>query len=629
MWMVMPVAAVILAGCGGGESAEVEPVGEGTDSPALADEPSQRVLSEIIQIESIEATSFLRDSDPVLEEIRYSPIRALDGNRQTAWVEDTPDSGIGERFTVRLAAAAEADRIRVLPGYFDSRYWVENNRVAALLVTLIDSESGERRSIDLRAEDARRPVEQSFESTVFDRFTVEIREVHRGQSWDVTCLSEIAFSNAGSELAVMSDDPPIDHLALAEDHLNNLVPDAGGVPEDPTLEALARASLVRLDDLVRERVTIGNPVIAGGVEEALLAEVVAYKQLHDEGTTATYDPSEVTPRWIGELVAGSGDAAIELSRTVSVSPDGTLSGSREGSAATRESTDPDFPGGYYTVSGGGPPATFVYYLRDGRYVSFTEHVGPPGAGPLRIQVGDWREDEAILEQIREADKLASENPNTAAMGMATAIKEMEVEDEDAARSYISQFEAAKRIDAIDWAVATVDELDAAIADGLDVNGRGSSGLTPIALVASHGGDPRIAYQLRNRGADPTQPVPDGGSHAEPPIYRAIDAGAATVVAFLMESETAGPARVDSTDAEGRSPLVYAAANASDARVIELLVQAGADPTATFNGMTLAQIAAENPALAEGELTAAVADGASADAASGGLPYRDDWYGTLP
>ena len=85
-----------------------------------------------------QASSALPDEG---QEYRYGPEQAFDTNPKTSWNEGKADSGIGEYISLGLYRHITIDMIEVMPGYFDQRYWVKNNRVKKLEVRTENSRS--------------------------------------------------------------------------------------------------------------------------------------------------------------------------------------------------------------------------------------------------------------------------------------------------------------------------------------------------------------------------------------------------------------------------------------------------------------------------------------------------------
>ena len=93
-------------------------------------------LAADVDIAAVAATSELEDTSVP---DRYSVDKLLDGDPRTSWVEGQADSGVGEAVEFEFARPVEIDGLRIMPGYFDERFWAANNRVASADVTITDA----------------------------------------------------------------------------------------------------------------------------------------------------------------------------------------------------------------------------------------------------------------------------------------------------------------------------------------------------------------------------------------------------------------------------------------------------------------------------------------------------------
>ncbi len=80
----------------------------------------------------------------------YDAGNAIDGRRDTAWVEGVSGPGIGEWIRLDFDREVTLHRVIVQPGYFKSpQIWSENNRVASLAANFSDGSSRELAFTDL------------------------------------------------------------------------------------------------------------------------------------------------------------------------------------------------------------------------------------------------------------------------------------------------------------------------------------------------------------------------------------------------------------------------------------------------------------------------------------------------
>ena len=122
-----------------------------------------------------------------------------------------------------------------------------------------------------------------------------------------------------------------------------------------------------------------------------------------------------------------------------------------------------------------------------------------------------------------------------------------------------------------WEEVTVEELTAALDNGLDVQSKDEHGDTPLHYAAEFNGDPRVISLLLDRGVE----IDDPGRGLTPLLLSAGN-NSRPVVAFLLERGADVSARAKDS---GYTPLHYAAQN-EDVDVVRLFLQHGADARAT-------------------------------------------------
>lgn len=124
------------------------------------------------------------------QKVVYTPERAFDFNRETAWVEGVAGDGIGECITVQSEHEQPLAGIEILNGFAKSRQtYFNNNRVKKILIEFSDGPS-----ITAELED-----DSNMELQVIE-FGREIRtsslkltvlEIYPGEKYEDTCISEI------------------------------------------------------------------------------------------------------------------------------------------------------------------------------------------------------------------------------------------------------------------------------------------------------------------------------------------------------------------------------------------------------------------------------------------------------
>ncbi len=121
-----------------------------------------------------------------------------DGNKNTAWIEASPDYGIGEKITIHFnpkdkAAGIPFDGIEITNGYAKSKSaWNDNSRVKLFRL----SHNGMPKFY-LELEDAIYPQSfyggRDFLISAGDVVDLEIVDVYPGRKWKDTAISDLAL----------------------------------------------------------------------------------------------------------------------------------------------------------------------------------------------------------------------------------------------------------------------------------------------------------------------------------------------------------------------------------------------------------------------------------------------------
>ena len=138
----------------------------------------------------------------------YGPEQAFDSDPLSAWSEGAQGSGIKETIEVRMDREITVDAIEVMGGFFDTRYFKSNNRVKTLKVTPFYGDEEPpyyERTFVLKDEMTAQRFELGTNSRNNIQITMiifEVTEVYKGEKWDDTCVSEIAFYREGERIAL-------------------------------------------------------------------------------------------------------------------------------------------------------------------------------------------------------------------------------------------------------------------------------------------------------------------------------------------------------------------------------------------------------------------------------------------
>ena len=120
----------------------------------------------------------------------HHPRNVVDGNKNTAWVEGSPDDGIGEWIKLTFTESKKINKIGVIPGYAKTdRIFKANNRVKS--ATLIFS-NGDTQVVAFEDQ----PEMQYFTITSGKKTAyvkLVINSVYKGTKYQDTCISEIGI----------------------------------------------------------------------------------------------------------------------------------------------------------------------------------------------------------------------------------------------------------------------------------------------------------------------------------------------------------------------------------------------------------------------------------------------------
>jgi hypothetical protein len=148
--------------------------------PAAAVDPVYEVT-----VDELYASSFLPNSK---NEYRYHMSKAFDNNPLTSWVEGTRGPGINEYLEIYFNEIITADVIKIMPGYYDEKWYTANNRVKELRILLDNYE------INTQLTDGMNLKEIILDKEIqFQRARFIIRDIYRGTEYDDTCIAEIKF----------------------------------------------------------------------------------------------------------------------------------------------------------------------------------------------------------------------------------------------------------------------------------------------------------------------------------------------------------------------------------------------------------------------------------------------------
>lgn len=139
-----------------------------------------------LSIKAVSASSTLADPKN-----RYSEFNIVDGWK-AAWVAGK-NGGINEKVTIMFTQSYTLETIPVYiwNGFGDEKYFALNNRVKDLDVFVKTKKVG---SLLLKDTSEIQRLNVSIDESGVDEISFVIRSVYKGEIYDDTCISEIAFS---------------------------------------------------------------------------------------------------------------------------------------------------------------------------------------------------------------------------------------------------------------------------------------------------------------------------------------------------------------------------------------------------------------------------------------------------
>ncbi|MBN2893827.1 MAG: hypothetical protein JXL97_18300 [Bacteroidales bacterium] len=145
-------------------------------------------------IQELSTSSYLTEP---YDKNAYHPVKVFDGKEDTGWIENAKDFGNGEYIGCVFEKPIIVDKIVIMPGWFDKRYWKKNHRVKKILIDL----DNQRKAY--KFPDVMEPQTINFKKPqIFTKAKFEIMEVYESTKWDDTAITEIQFFCKGKKLDI-------------------------------------------------------------------------------------------------------------------------------------------------------------------------------------------------------------------------------------------------------------------------------------------------------------------------------------------------------------------------------------------------------------------------------------------
>ncbi len=190
------------------ETAETEAAEDTTADPKADPEEEETETDQQEAVSYVERQIRFRDAyassycmTPSKDGQTYEPLRAIDGNLTTAWLEGNEGLGIGESISVKFDKTERITRMVLYNGFLNSKYrYAINGKVKSLL---IDFNDGTRQQADIRvmdvpeekvpfSNDEMNPTEIVFDHPISaSEMKLTILDAVPGTKYDDVCISEI------------------------------------------------------------------------------------------------------------------------------------------------------------------------------------------------------------------------------------------------------------------------------------------------------------------------------------------------------------------------------------------------------------------------------------------------------
>ncbi|MBV5334924.1 MAG: hypothetical protein JZU49_03880 [Sulfuricurvum sp.] len=158
---------------------------------------------------SVHARHFLADANP----FRYSPVGAIDEDRTSVFAVAGDDLlGWVPLFSLDFSGPTELDGLRLQGCYFDSRYFLKNNRIKTLTVK-VRAPDGKTEVVEkaFTLQDKMEDQDFSFGRRVTaSGIDVYATEVYPGSTWNDTVVSDFRLLLGGRPLVYRFDHNPKD-----------------------------------------------------------------------------------------------------------------------------------------------------------------------------------------------------------------------------------------------------------------------------------------------------------------------------------------------------------------------------------------------------------------------------------
>ncbi len=151
-----------------------------------------------VNIAGLDATSYFADSKDLY---LYHMQSAFDNNPLTSWVEGVDGPGIDQSLEIYFDREITVDTIKIMPGYFNEKWYDDNNRVKIISIFLDDFNITVELTDGMNVKEIGLGDEIHFKNAEFI-----IKDVYEGLEYDDTCITEIEFYLKGNKIILNSDE---------------------------------------------------------------------------------------------------------------------------------------------------------------------------------------------------------------------------------------------------------------------------------------------------------------------------------------------------------------------------------------------------------------------------------------
>ena len=159
------------------------------------------LFAENAVIHSVLVTDFLKDEKNVL---RYQPLNMFDSSSDTVYaVTENKQLLSKPLINIYFAEPIEIDSLSIKAGYFDNRYFENNDRIKKITITVNNAKSTPIKDKSFILNDEMKIQKLDLSKTVkATEIHITINEVYQGKKWNDLVISDLFFCKNSNNYSV-------------------------------------------------------------------------------------------------------------------------------------------------------------------------------------------------------------------------------------------------------------------------------------------------------------------------------------------------------------------------------------------------------------------------------------------